>query len=547
MTVSSGSLPNSLNERRTETPAAADSLRVSPDFPTFCALAAKHNVLPVWCELVGDLHTPVGAFLRLRDDRSFLLESVERGEQWGRFSFVGCDPQFVLTAHDGDVEAEGDCPFSFRTGDPLRAVEDLLAQLSVPSDTDLPGLPPFYAGLVGYWGYETVQFMERVPVTNPRALDVPDMLLFATGTIVIFDHFRQRLLLVRNCYISDSVRDAGQEDAGLAGCYRDALAKLEGARIALAAPYGEFSPTPLISREVQEPAANVTPEAFMESVKKAKEYILAGDVFQVVVSRRYHCALQADPFDVHRALRLVNPSPYMTYLEHPSVTIVSGSPEELVRFDSGWILTRPIAGTRWRGATDEEDRELAADLLADPKERAEHVMLVDLARNDLGRLGKHGSVQVENFMTVERYSHVMHLVSTVVCEARPDVGPMDVLRATFPAGTVSGAPKVRAMEIIDELETDRRGPYAGVVGYVDFSGNLDTAIALRTAVVADGVVTVQAGGGIVADSDPAYELNESRNKARAVLVAVEAATRMWAAPEDPRKKDPKKKDIGKSG
>lgn len=507
-------------------PTVSDSeLVVSPDPETFRSLAADYTVVPVFCEMLGDLETPVSAFLKLRGDRSFLLESVVHGEQWGRFSFLGRDPLFVLVSRAGRVggpsrvEVEGDLPEAAESvrdcEDPLEAIEEILRIHRTPA---LTGLPPLHAGLVGYWGYETVRFMERVPVTNPDPLGVPELLLFATGTLVAFDHFRQRLVAVRNVWVGDT-----RDPATLDRRYAEAIDALHAVASDLGRPVSIPAHTPRVPDEIPEPVSNMTSDEYRAMVSTAKEYILAGDIFQVVLGQRFERPFEGDPFDVHRALRIVNPSPYMTYIEHPDVTIVCASPEELVRLNGATVLTRPIAGTRWRGADEAEDERLAAGLLEDPKERAEHLMLVDLARNDLGRVGEYGSVRVPEFMAVERYSHVMHLVSTVVARTRPGTGPMDVLRATFPAGTVSGAPKVRAMEIIDELEPSQRGPYAGVVGYVDFSGNLDTALALRTAVISGGRACVQAGGGIVADSDPAYEERESRNKAKGVLVAIEAA------------------------
>ncbi|MFN8103321.1 MAG: chorismate-binding protein [Acidimicrobiia bacterium] len=495
---------------------------VRPDRETFRALAREHTVVPVWCEVLGDCETPVSAFLKLRRPGGvgFLLESVVHGESWGRWSFLGRDPEFVIRCDAGTVTVEGRCPVDLAgAADPFTAVTMLLRHASTPV---LAGLPPLHAGLVGYWGYDTIRFVEpTVPITNPDPLGVPEMLLVATGTLVAFDHFRQRLVVLRNVYTG-----AGTDSDEL---YDRACDALDAVRDDLGAPFAERPPVPDVPTHVDVPASNMTPERYMDMVRAGQEYILAGDCFQVVLSQRFSRPLASDPFDVHRALRIVNPSPYMTFLEHPDVTVVCASPEELVRYRDGEALTRPIAGTRWRGADESEDAALGRDLLGDEKERAEHVMLVDLARNDLGRFGRYGTVRVGEFMQVENFSHVMHLCSTVTSSARAGTGPMDVLRATFPAGTVSGAPKVRAMQIIDELEPTRRGPYAGVVGYVDYSGNLDTALTLRTAVVRDGVAYVQAGAGIVADSVPAHEYEETCNKARAVLVAIEAAERLHAA------------------
>ena len=495
---------------------------VQPGLGTLARLAAGKTVGPVWCEVLADVETPVSAFLKLGDERSFLLESVIRGERWGRFSFLGRDPHLVMKSKGDTVTWEGEAPAGTVGGDPLVMIESLLERYRAPR---LDGLPPLHSGLVGYWGYETVRFIEpRVPVSNPDHLGVPDVLLAATGTVVAFDHFRQRLVLIRNVYLDDL---DGRGDVGeLRRRYNDGLDELERLRAELRVPAVYPPVAPHFPAEVPDARSNRTKSDFCAAVEAAKEYILAGDVFQVQVSQRFSRPLTVDPFAVHRALRLVSPSPYMSFIRHPEVTIVSASPEELVRFSDGRVHARPLAGTRRRGRTDEEDAALAGELLGDPKERAEHVMLVDLARNDLGRVGAFGTVHVGELMVVERYSHVMHIVSSVDCRTRPGVRPVDVFRATFPAGTVTGAPKVRAMEIIDELEPTQRGPYAGVMGYVDFSGSMDLAITLRTAVIKDGVAHVQAAGGVVADSVPELEYKETRNKARGVLAAVEAAERM---------------------
>lgn len=494
--------------------AAATSIQ--PDRASFRALARTHTVVPVWCELLGDCETPVSAYMKLRRPGGvgFLLESVVQGESWARWSFLGRDPEYVIRCDGGVITNEGRAPVDLRgCRDPFGAVSAILEHAAAPV---LEGLPPLHSGLVGYWGYDTIRFAEpTVGITNPDPLGVPELLLVATGTLVAFDHFRQRLVVLRNVHVPDG--------ADVDALYDSACAAIEAVRDDLGAPLAQRPPAPEVPAHVEVPPSNLTRTAYEDMVRAAQEYILAGDCFQVVLSQRFSRPISSDPFDVHRALRIVNPSPYMTFLEHPDVSVVCASPEELVRFRDGEALTRPIAGTRWRGADEAEDAALGRELLADEKERAEHVMLVDLARNDLGRFGRYGTVRVDEFMKVETYSHVMHICSTVTSSARSGVGPMDVLRATFPAGTVSGAPKVRAMQIIDELESTRRGPYAGVVGYVDFSGNLDTALTLRTAIIKDGVAHVQAGAGIVADSVPEHEYEETCNKARAVLVAIEAA------------------------
>jgi anthranilate synthase component 1 len=403
----------------------------------------------------------------------------------------------------------------------LAAVEALLASYRSPS---LPELPPLHGGVVGYIGYDVVREVERLPNVPPDDLGRPDAVLSVIGQVAAFDHLRQRVYLVDNVVVGDAATPAQLDLA-----YDRAAARVDE----LAADLGRSLP-PYAPGEPPDPAdalpevrSTVGRAAYCRAVEVAKEYIRAGDIFQVVPSQRFDLDLDADPFDVYRVLRQVNPSPYMYFLRHPDITVVGSSPEPMVQLRDGRVVSRPIAGTRRRGATDDEDRALAAELAADPKEIAEHVMLVDLARNDVGRVVTFGSEQVDELMTLERYSHVMHLTSQVSGRLAPGKGPIDVLRATLPAGTVSGAPKVRAMEIIDELEPTKRGPYAGVIGYFDFSGNLDTAIAIRTmTVTADGRASVQAGGGVVADSVPELEYEESCNKAAALLAAVPAARKM---------------------
>jgi anthranilate synthase component I len=496
---------------------------LAPSRGDFRALAREHTVVPVWREVLGDLITPVAAFARVvGEEPGFLLESVEHGERWSRFSFVGRRPLATLSARGSEVSVEGDLP----AGVPLdrgilAAVEALLASYRSPS---LPGLPPLHGGLVGYLGYDVVREVERLPDVPADDQGLPDAVLSVIGQLAVFDHWRQRVLLIDNVIV-----DPGATDAELDAAYDAALARLD----ALAADGARPADEPVFAPP---DPADVPPEVrstmgggrYEDAVATAKEHILDGDIFQVVLAQRFDLTLDADPFDVYRVLRQVNPSPYMYFVRHPDVTLVGSSPEPMVKLLDGHVVSRPIAGTRKRGATDEEDRLLGAELVEHPKEVAEHVMLVDLARNDVGRVADYGSVHMDELMTLERYSHVMHLTSQVTGTLREGLGPVDVLRATMHAGTVTGAPKVRAMEIIDELEPTKRGPYAGVVGYLDFSGNLDTAIAIRTMVVRGGTASVQAGAGIVADSDPSAEAAECRNKAAALLAAVPAARRMTA-------------------
>jgi anthranilate synthase component 1 len=500
---------------------------LQPGRDGFRALARDHTVVPVWRELAADLETPVSAFLKLAgtDSTGFLLESVEHGDRWGRFSFVGRDPSLVLVARGRSIEMSGvpARPVPVDRG-VLAAVEALLDAYKSPV---LPDLPPLHGGVVGYIGYDVVREVERLPNVPPDDLGHPDAVLSVIGQVAAFDHWRQRVYLVDNVVVGDG---AAMTDAELDQAYDRAAARLDELAADLGQPlaYRPAEP-PDPSDPLPEVRSTVGREAYCRAVALAQEHIRAGDIFQVVPSQRFDLNLDADPFDVYRVLRQINPSPYMYFLRHPEITVVGSSPEPMVQLRNGRVVSRPIAGTRPRGSTEEDDRALAADLLADPKEVAEHVMLVDLARNDVGRVVTFGTEQVEELMTLERYSHVMHLTSQVSGQLAPGKGPIDVLRATLPAGTVSGAPKVRAMEIIDDLEPTKRGPYGGVIGYFDFSGNLDTAIAIRTmTVTADGRASVQAGGGVVADSVPEAEYDESCNKAAALLAAVPAARRMRA-------------------
>jgi anthranilate synthase component 1 len=491
-------------------------MEIKPDHSQFEALAATHTLIPVSLELLGDRETPVSVFERLAGDGDgFLLESVEGGERWGRWSFVGWNPLSTLTAHDGIAAIDGE---PGPAGDPLQALEEIIAAETVPDIAGVIGgpddaIPPLYAGAVGYIGYDCVRYIERLPDRPRDDRALPELVWHVVGSMAIFDHLRQTILLVHN------TRPGPDPTAA----YAAAVARLEqfAAAIGSGRSYRARS-RPAFDRH-PEARPNLTRTEFEQAVIRAKEYIAAGDVFQVVPSLRLEVDFGGDAFAVYRALRLVNPSPFLFFVRHGGLAVAGSSPELMTRARAGRVESRPIAGTRNRGRSLQEDVALEEELLADPKERAEHVMLVDLARNDLGRICAYGSVRVDELMTVERYSHVMHIVSGVSGDLRPGVGPVDVLRATFPHGTVSGAPKVRAMEIIDELEPTARGPYAGAVGYLDFSGNVDTAIALRTLIAAGGRAWVQAGAGVVADSDPAAEYRECWHKAEAVLRALAAA------------------------
>jgi anthranilate synthase component 1 len=495
----------------------------SPTREEFRAYAQDHTVVPVWREVLADLSTPVSAFLRLvGDEPGFLLESVEHGDRWSRWSFVGRRPAVTFISRNGTVEVDAAVDPSIRLDAGILAtLDDVLAHYRSPA---IEELPPLHGGVIGFLGYDVVREVERLPDVPPDDRSLPDAVLSVVSEMAAYDHWRQRAVLIASAWCPP-----GATEAELDAQYDDALVRLDR----LAEDGARAIDEPLVEPpERGEPAPPVRSTmgggAYQRAVAAAKEHILAGDVFQVVLSQRYDFELDADPFDVYRVLRQVNPSPYMYFLRHPEVTLVGSSPEPMVQLLGNRVVSRPIAGTRKRGSTDEADRRLAAELIEHPKERAEHVMLVDLARNDVGRVVEFGSVTVDELMTLERYSHVMHLTSQVSGELVPGKSPVDVLRATMPAGTVSGAPKVRAMEIIDELEPVKRGPYAGVVAYVGFSGNLDTAIAIRTMVIANGRASVQAGAGIVVDSDPDDEDLECRNKAAALLSAVPAARRMTA-------------------
>jgi anthranilate synthase component 1 len=496
--------------------AQGSDAHVTPSRKTFSSLAQQHRIVPVSTELVADTLTPVGVFLAAVGSRDgFLLESVEGGERWGRYSFVGRAPLSTIRSLEGEVQVIGEDFGATRTGI-LDTLEALMGSITTPS---IEGLPPLHSGLVGYLGYDVVREIERLDAPPPDELKVPDAIMAVIGELIAFDHWRQRISLIVNVVVPPG---ASEEEIGR--LYDQALGKLEqlGVDSCAALPQAPLRAPAASSRSVlAEARSTMSSEQYQQAVRVAKDYVEAGDIFQVVLSQRFDLEGEVDPFAVYRALRLLNPSPYLYFLRLDGVQVAGSSPEPMVRVRDGVVTSRPIAGSRPRGATEREDELLGGELSEDPKEVAEHIMLVDLARNDLGRVSEYGSEVVEELMTVERYSHVMHLTSQVSGKLRHDKGPIDVLRATLPAGTLSGAPKVRAMEIIDELEVARRGVYGGVVGYLDFTGNVDTAIAIRTLVVTpSGRASVQAGAGIVADSDPEREDAECRAKAAAVLSAV---------------------------
>lgn len=491
-----------------------------PTLKEFREKAEEGNTIPVYRPILADMETPVSAFYKLMPDKyAFLLESVEGGEQVARYSFLGGQPSvlFHTKGHEVTIEnlSKGEI-VSKEYEDPLKALEELMQNYR-PVKVD--GLPEFHGGAVGYMTYDMVRFVEELPDDNEDVMQLPDSFFMIAETILIFDHVNHQIKVVANAHID------GDVDAA----YTDAVSKInvlvekltnvseisvDGNR----AQDAEHPPDP-----IPDPQSNFTKSAYEDIVRRAKEYIAAGDIIQVVPSQRFSRPVSVDSFDVYRALRVVNPSPYMYYLKCDGFEIVGASPEMMVRVEDGIVQTVPIAGTRPRGKTTEEDQALEEELLNDPKERAEHVMLVDLGRNDLGRVCEYHTVKVTDLMIIERFSHVMHIVSHVVGKLRENQTAFDVIRACLPAGTLSGAPKIRAMEIIDELETSRRGTYGGAVGYFSFSGSADTAITIRTAVIKDGTAYVQAGGGVVADSDPENEYFETVSKAWALLTAIELA------------------------
>lgn len=504
---------------------------LAPEPARFVEMARHATVVPVWREVLADTLTPVGAFGSVvGDGPGFLLESVEHGERWSRWSFLGRNPVATFVLEDDAISVRcGNVPDSVPLGNgAFKCLEGLLAAYRSPQ---VDGLPPLHGGIVGYLGYDVVREIERLPHPPPDDVGFPAAVFSIIGEIAAFDHWRQRAVLIDNVVVGPG--GVGDTEGELLAAYEAAAERLERLARDLYSRREEpiYEPP---DRNEQLPAEAVrrrmSTRSYQDAVAAAKEHIREGDAFQIVLAQRFDVDLgAADPFDVYRVLRQVNPSPYMFFLRQGGVTVVGASPEPMVQLLGGRVVSRPIAGTRRRGATAEEDRRLGGELAEHPKEVAEHVMLVDLARNDVGRVARFATVHVDELMVLERYSHVMHLTSQVSGELTEGKGPVDVLRATLPAGTVSGAPKVRAMEIIDSLEVSRRGPYAGTVGYLDFSGNLDTAIAIRTLVVApSGAASVQAGAGIVADSDPAAEDEECVNKAAAIFAAVAGAKRLAA-------------------
>jgi anthranilate synthase component I len=471
------------------------------------AVLSRVTIKPIYKEVLADLETPLTAYLKVAQQPAFLLESVEQGERIARYSFIGTGERvrFELRGSSMTIKSiEG--VETLETQDPLR----LLWERTVKPAKQDPNLPGFWAGSVGYAAYDIIRQYENLPDNNPDELNIPDLLFIQPEVLVIFDHIKRRIFIVAPAIDGDT-KDEARASQLVEQTYQRLRGPLPGVPGERAGKRSEFK-------------SNFSKEGYMAAVAKAVEYIHAGDIFQVVPSQRMTAELGVHPFAIYRALRMINPSPYLGYLELGGVTLVASSPESLVRTHGNKVETLPIAGTRKRGANSEEDAALATELLADEKERAEHIMLVDLGRNDLGRVCKAGSVKVSDLMRIERYSHVMHIVSTVEGELLEDKTPLDALASTLPMGTASGAPKIRAMEIIDELEPVRRGAYAGAFGYVSVNGAMDMALTLRTAVITNGKIHLQAGGGVVADSDPEFEFNESNQKLGALRKAVELAT-----------------------
>jgi anthranilate synthase component 1 len=486
---------------------------IFPSFTEFKEKLKSGNLVPVWAEILADFDTPVSALRKIETgDYAFLLESVEGGEKWGRYSFLGTEPSVVFRSKESNIEIIENGTTVKTDGDPIDCLRELLSRYRPVVNTDLPR---FHGGAVGYFGYDVVRFVERLPDIAKDDLKLWDSVFMITDSVLVFDNVNNRLKIISNAYVSkpNEARKA----------YGAAVEKIESLIEKLRSPLSRNeSRSKISSDKTRSPRlkSNFKRHEFLEAVRKTKEYIKAGDIIQSVISQRWETDLNVVPFDLYRALRVLNPSPYMFYLKMDEEYLVGSSPEVMVRVEGDRIENRPIAGTRPRGLNPSNDKMLERELLSDPKERAEHIMLVDLARNDLGRVAKYGSVKVDELMIVERYSHVMHIVSNVIAELKADKDAFDVIKATFPAGTLSGAPKIRAMEIIEEMEPTRRGAYGGAVGYFSFSGNMDTCITIRTFVIKGNKVYIQAGAGIVADSDPEREYTETVNKVKALIEAV---------------------------
>jgi anthranilate synthase component I len=498
-------------------------MRYRPSLEEFTHLAATYNMVPVFRRLTADDLTPVSAFAKIRDGSgAFLFESVVGTERVGRYSFLGAAPFQWFEASGQKVRTKtlGGPWVESTHADPLQAFQEMIAPFRAPH---LPGLPRFAGGAVGYAGYDTIRYIEHLPNAPKDDRGIPDLAFAFYDRMVIFDNITKTILVV---VLAKITPDTDRRTAYQEACNRvdELVNRLSSVGVHL--PITDIAPEAAALKPGQiapRYQSNFAPGEYQKAVLKAKEYILAGDAFQIVLSQRFRTETRAKPFDIYRALRIVNPSPFMFFVEGGPATLIGASPEIMCRVENNEMTVRPLAGTRPRGKTEDEDRKLAEELLADPKERAEHIMLVDLARNDVGRVAKIGTVKIQDLLTVERYSHVMHLSSTVTGELAEGRTPFDAMRSALPAGTLSGAPKVRAMEIIDELEPHRRGPYGGAIGYVDYSGNTDTCIALRTMIHMGTTADIQAGAGLVADSDPDAEHQETINKAMSLMRALEVA------------------------
>jgi anthranilate synthase component I len=488
---------------------------IQPSFKEFCAFAKQGNLIPVYEELLMDLETPLSFFKRLeRDAYSFLLESVEGSERWARYSFLGTRPQKIFKARGNRVEiVEDGKRISFISDAPLKSLEELLKGCR---SVTVPGVPPFFGGALGYVSYDAVEQLHEISNGKKDVLGMPEIFFIFVQTLIAFDNLKHTIKVIDNVQV--------EPGKNLRQAYERASQRIRRVISSLQKKPRGIEPRHLSREEGNRKfRSNLTREGFRNAVIRAKDYIKSGDIIQAVLCQRLQTETSSDPFEVYRALRFINPSPYMFYLELEDLRVIGSSPETMVRLTGETIELRPIAGTRRRGATPEEERELEADLLADPKERAEHIMLVDLGRNDVGRVAEIGSVEVNELMAIERYSHVIHIVSNVRGKLAADKSPLDLFVSAFPAGTVSGAPKIRAMQIISELEPEKRGLYAGAIGYFGYNGNLDTCIVIRTIVMKGKKVFINAGAGIVADSDPELEYQETLNKARAMLKAVDLA------------------------
>jgi len=487
---------------------------ITPSFEDFVELSKRGNIIPVFKAVTADLLTPVLAYLKIESDvpYAFLLESVEGGEKIARYSFLGCNPYLT-------IRAKGDVVEIIRGAEPIKRKGRLLEVMRKITEryksVKVPGLPPFAGGAVGYFAYDTVRWVEDIPQEGEDDLQLDDSVMMFFSSLLAFDHVRQQILIISNCILDEQATHLDSK-------YQKALAEIQSLEEMLNRP-ARIPQFGVSSADTIKIKSNFSKSDYLKAVEKGKEYIKSGDIFQVVLSQRFSASVTSAPFNIYRALRIVNPSPYMFYLKLKDFSVIGSSPEMLVKIVDGIAYYRPIAGTRPRGTGDDEDALLAEELKADDKEKAEHIMLVDLGRNDLGKVCEFGSVEVVDLMLVEKYSHVMHLVSGLRGRLRQEVDRFEALMACFPAGTVTGAPKVRAMEIIDELEPNKRGVYAGAILYLDFSGTLDSCIAIRTLVVKDGTAFIQAGGGIVADSIPEKEFQETINKSRALVKAVELA------------------------